>query len=115
MLSSYPNGTYSTPALPPLKPNSASLSNAAFGEAADPPPEGATLGVAITLKALYIYKLLISPIFTGSCRFVPSCSEYAAIAVREHGVGKGLWLAVRRLARCQPLCHGGHDPVPPKV
>ena len=100
-----------------MKPNSASLSNAVFGEPASPGnPSVArtTPAVAATLWVLYLYKLLISPIFTGSCRFVPSCSEYAAGAVREHGVLKGLWLAARRLVRCQPFCAGGHDPIPPR-
>ena len=48
------------------------------------------------------------------CRFVPSCSEYAAEAITEHGAGRGTWLALCRLSRCRP--HGGHglDPVPAK-
>ncbi|MCE2514611.1 MAG: membrane protein insertion efficiency factor YidD [Acidobacteria bacterium] len=58
------------------------------------------------------YQLVLSPWFAGSCRFVPSCSAYAAEAVERHGAVRGLWLAMRRLARCQPLCRGGLDPVP---
>ncbi|MEO8012470.1 MAG: membrane protein insertion efficiency factor YidD [Dokdonella sp.] len=46
------------------------------------------------------------------CRFHPSCSEYARIAVARFGALRGSWLAVARLLRCQPLCTGGHDPVP---
>lgn len=49
-----------------------------------------------------------------SCRFVPSCSEYAAEAVRTHGALAGSWLALRRLGRCTPLRRGGYDPVPPR-
>ena len=59
-----------------------------------------------------IYKLIFSPLFTGSCRFVPSCSSYAREAVLKHGALKGSWLAARRLARCHPLCKGGLDQVP---
>jgi len=70
------------------------------------------VSVRIALWLLRSYKILVSPYFTGSCRFLPSCSEYAAIAIERHGVIRGSWLAARRLARCQPLCAAGHDPVP---
>jgi putative membrane protein insertion efficiency factor len=65
-----------------------------------------------------LYQLTLSPalpIMLGSagCRFTPSCSQYAAEAIREHGAVAGLWLAVRRLARCTPFHIGGLDPVPP--
>jgi putative membrane protein insertion efficiency factor len=59
------------------------------------------------------YQLLLSPMYAGSCRFVPSCSHYAAEAVSIHGVLRGAALAVRRLARCHPLGGKGLDPVPP--
>jgi uncharacterized protein len=68
--------------------------------------------VRVALMALRAYKICISPYFTGSCRFLPSCADYAAEAIERHGVVQGGWLAVRRLARCQPLCAAGHDPVP---
>lgn len=58
------------------------------------------------------YKLLISPFFAGSCRFLPSCADYAREAVIRHGVAPGSWLALKRLVRCHPLCAAGHDPVP---
>jgi putative membrane protein insertion efficiency factor len=58
------------------------------------------------------YKYAISPLLGSSCRFHPSCSEYAIDALRRYGVGKGLWLAVRRVGRCSPLHSGGYDPVP---
>jgi putative membrane protein insertion efficiency factor len=61
---------------------------------------------------LRVYKLLISPFFAGSCRFVPSCSDYARDAVLEHGALRGTWLAVRRLGRCHPFARAGYDPVP---
>ena len=71
-----------------------------------------SLAVGLALWLLRGYKILISPYFTGSCRFLPSCSDYAAIAIDRHGVIRGTWLAARRLVRCHPLCAGGHDPVP---
>lgn len=46
------------------------------------------------------------------CRYVPSCSQYAAIAIERHGAGRGTWLAVRRLSRCHPWGGFGADPVP---
>lgn len=59
------------------------------------------------------YQLCISPMFPGSCRFTPTCSQYAVEALRVHGPVKGLWLALRRLARCHPWGGSGYDPVPP--
>ena len=61
------------------------------------------------------YQLTISPRFShGSCRYYPTCSQYAAEAIELHGVFKGCLLAVRRILRCNPLFKGGYDPVPPK-
>jgi putative membrane protein insertion efficiency factor len=64
------------------------------------------------LVLLTLYKGLVSPLFAGSCRFVPSCSEYARLAIVEHGAVRGLWLAARRLGRCHPAGGYGLDPVP---
>jgi putative membrane protein insertion efficiency factor len=58
------------------------------------------------------YQLLISPLLPPSCRFTPSCSQYALEAVSRHGALRGTWLAARRLARCHPFHPGGFDPVP---
>jgi putative membrane protein insertion efficiency factor len=58
------------------------------------------------------YQVAISPLLGVSCRFHPTCSEYAREAIMKHGVMRGLWLAVRRLARCHPWHPGGIDPVP---
>jgi putative membrane protein insertion efficiency factor len=58
------------------------------------------------------YKRALSPWLPPSCRFYPSCSEYSREAIERYGAARGLWLAVRRLLRCQPLSRGGLDPVP---
>ncbi len=59
-----------------------------------------------------IYRYVISPLMGPHCRFYPSCSCYAQTALEQHGVLRGGWLAVRRLARCHPWHSGGVDPVP---
>jgi uncharacterized protein len=71
-----------------------------------------TPAARIALALIRLYQLLLSPLFGGACRFVPSCSEYAREAVHVYGAAWGLVLAVRRLARCHPLAHPGLDPVP---
>ncbi len=66
------------------------------------------------LALLRGYWLLISPLFgPDKCRFTPTCSAYAREAVEVHGVFFGLLRAIGRVLRCQPLCRGGYDPVPP--
>jgi uncharacterized protein len=59
-----------------------------------------------------LYQWLISPWLPPSCRFTPSCSQYALEAFRKYGPVKGLWLSARRIARCHPWGGHGHDPVP---
>jgi uncharacterized protein len=68
--------------------------------------------VAAVLAILRAYKLVLSPLFAGSCRFTPSCSDYMAEAIRTHGLLSGTWLGLRRLARCRPFGGHGWDPVP---
>jgi putative membrane protein insertion efficiency factor len=58
------------------------------------------------------YRLLLSPWLGNACRFEPTCSNYALQAIQEHGAAVGTYMTLRRLARCQPFCQGGHDPVP---
>jgi putative membrane protein insertion efficiency factor len=62
---------------------------------------------------IHAYRLVISPWLGPSCRFEPSCSSYALIALEEHGPLRGTWLSVRRLLRCHPFHAAGFDPVPP--
>lgn len=70
----------------------------------------------ILIGLIRFYQLVMSPVLiaiTGpSCRFEPSCSQYAIEAVAKHGAFKGAWCAMRRIARCQPFSKGGYDPVP---
>jgi putative membrane protein insertion efficiency factor len=68
----------------------------------------------VLAAALVAYQRLVSPLLPRACRFAPSCSEYARLAVLDHGVARGVWLAARRLSRCHPFSAGGYDPPPPK-
>jgi putative membrane protein insertion efficiency factor len=62
--------------------------------------------------ALRAYKLTLSPLIGRQCRYLPTCSEYAAAALIGHGAWRGSWLAARRLCRCNPWGGSGYDPVP---
>ena len=68
----------------------------------------------VLLLLLRAYKLGISPFMGQNCRFYPSCSDYAAEAIRLHGAARGSLLAARRLCKCHPWHPGGSDPVPAK-
>ncbi|HVG32386.1 MAG TPA: membrane protein insertion efficiency factor YidD [Pyrinomonadaceae bacterium] len=65
--------------------------------------------VLVTL--LKFYKAAVSPLLPPSCRFVPTCSEYAREAIERHGAVRGTWMGTRRLLRCHPFHPGGYDPV----
>lgn len=66
----------------------------------------------LLILPIRFYQHCISPMLPASCRYVPSCSRYAVEAIQVHGPAKGLWLALRRLARCHPWGGSGYDPVP---
>lgn len=61
---------------------------------------------------IHFYRACISPMFPASCRFTPTCSQYALEALRKHGPVKGIYLTARRLLRCHPWGGSGYDPVP---
>ena len=63
--------------------------------------------------ALRTYKLTLSLVIGRQCRFAPTCSEYAAQVLVEHGPARGTWLALKRLCRCRPGAEWGYDPPPP--
>ena len=58
-----------------------------------------------------LYQIMISPFFNPCCRFFPTCSDYAILAIERHGPFRGLFMAIMRLLRCHPLHPGGYDPV----
>ncbi|MEN3975573.1 membrane protein insertion efficiency factor YidD [Emcibacter sp. SYSU 3D8] len=67
---------------------------------------------ALLALPVKFYRYFISPLLPPSCRYTPTCSEYALEALRLHGPFRGTWLALRRLGRCHPWGGHGHDPVP---
>jgi putative membrane protein insertion efficiency factor len=78
---------------------------------------GPSRGLALAaLGLLWVYRVALSPLlhalFGPACRFEPSCSRFAADAIRDHGVGRGTAMTFKRLARCHPLGGHGYDPVP---
>ncbi len=73
----------------------------------------AHVGVRVALLALRFYKAYLSILFVGSCRFEPTCSQYAYEAIERFGLTRGVWLGLKRLLRCHPLSRQfGYDPVP---
>ncbi|GKS76396.1 membrane protein insertion efficiency factor YidD [Acidovorax sp. SUPP950] len=67
---------------------------------------------ALLMALVRGYRLVLSPWLGSACRFEPTCSAYSLQALERHGAAAGTYLTLHRLARCQPWCDGGHDPVP---
>jgi len=109
-LSSSPSANCSQPASPHLKPITDRSSNADSEK-----PHRLSGPVRLALLTLRGYKLLISPYFRGSCRFLPSCSDYTAEAIATYGLLRGVLRSIRRIARCHPLGGHGYDPVTPET
>lgn len=68
----------------------------------------------LILGAILVYRYSLSAVLGRQCRFAPTCSEYAADAVRSHGALRGGWLGLKRIGRCHPWGGSGYDPVPPR-
>lgn len=66
----------------------------------------------VFLLLIKFYRVFLSPLKPPSCRYIPTCSEYALIAIEKYGALKGGWMAVKRVLRCHPFHKGGYDPVP---
>ena len=66
----------------------------------------------VLLFLIRFYRGFLSPLKPPSCRYIPTCSEYAMIAVEKYGAAKGSFLAIKRILRCHPFHEGGYDPVP---
>lgn len=73
---------------------------------------GSSWAARVILALIRFYQIGISPRLPPACRYTPSCSAYAAEAVGRFGVGRGVWLSIRRLFRCHPFGGKGYDPVP---
>ncbi|MBB5336931.1 membrane protein insertion efficiency factor YidD [Pectinatus brassicae] len=65
----------------------------------------------LVLNLIFFYRNFISPLTMPSCRYIPTCSEYAVIAIEKYGVKKGGFMAIKRILRCHPFHKGGYDPV----
>ena len=66
----------------------------------------------IFIVPIKLYQILLSPLLGQSCRYHPTCSQYAVEAIEKYGPIKGMWLGIKRIARCHPWGGSGHDPVP---
>jgi len=72
------------------------------------------MGKTLVQQLIRLYQRYLSPLLGPRCRYYPSCSQYALEALEAHGLRRGSWLALKRIARCHPLHPGGFDPVPPR-
>lgn len=66
----------------------------------------------LLIKLIGLYQYLLSPLMPPTCRFTPSCSQYAREAISKHGAWRGTWLSIKRVIRCNPWNSGGYDPAP---
>ncbi|MSQ24255.1 MAG: membrane protein insertion efficiency factor YidD [Chloroflexi bacterium] len=66
----------------------------------------------VALGIISFYRMAISPALSASCRYLPTCSQYCSEAIERHGMLRGGWLTVQRIARCHPFHAAGYDPVP---
>jgi putative membrane protein insertion efficiency factor len=99
-----------------LRVTSRLASPAPTAEAIEPAADEQSVTVKAALAALRIYKVYLSVLFAGSCRFEPTCSMYMYEAIERFGVMRGSWMGLKRLLRCQPLSRKfGYDPVPEKT
>ncbi len=69
----------------------------------------------VLMGSIRAYQKVLSPVLGANCRYHPSCSHYGYEAIELHGVGRGSWMAVKRIGRCHPFHEGGFDPVPGSV
>jgi uncharacterized protein len=66
----------------------------------------------LALALIRFYQLTISRVLPSNCRYLPTCSQYTYEAVTKYGIGRGIWMGMKRIARCHPWHEGGYDPVP---
>ncbi len=66
---------------------------------------------SVAVRLIRAYQVAISPLLPPACRFTPSCSEYTRQAIERYGLGRGVWMGLRRIGRCNPFFPGGYDPV----
>ena len=67
---------------------------------------------AACLALIRVYKVALSPLFAGSCRYVPGCADYMSESIERYGVMRGGWMGTKRICRCHPWGGSGEDPVP---
>lgn len=66
----------------------------------------------LLIRLIGLYQYLLSPLMPPTCRFTPSCSQYAREVISKHGAWCGIWLSIKRVIRCNPWNPGGYDPAP---
>ena len=74
-----------------------------------------TLATYILILLIKIYQLILSPLLKSNCRYLPTCSEFAITALKEHGLITGMYYATKRIVSCHPFGGNGYDPVPKKL